>query len=102
MNMEKFNTMKEDLFDLEDEDMIEPLVEEYRNVLRDNNYKEYNLAQEMIDLYCTYSNGFKIEWIANDNEDIRGKINFIEMEKILGDWKGIILFTGMNHCNYQN
>jgi len=67
---------------------------------------DIKLDEILLELYMDQSNGILIEWFADDENDIRGKMNFLKMEHVLGDWKGVIYFdedeeANSSICNYR-
>ena len=98
-------TLLDKLFDLEDEGKI-VLNERYALNLEEPLSKElagFKLDNNLISLYKELSNGLKIEWIADDENNIRGRMELVKLEHVITDQKGIIYFPGdegLDICNY--
>ena len=80
------------LFDLEDESKIE-IIESYKGKLEDPpNNIHTELDKNLIKLYQDFSHGFIIEWKADEDKNIIGRIDLSEMKYILADQKGVLYF----------
>lgn len=51
--------------------------------------EELKLDTNLIDLYLSY-NGLKIEWAADDERTITGRMHFLSMEEITKSWEGYL------------